>query len=68
MTIEYLKEHGSNRMGVGEYIKAEHGFTFKPIAGLRIWKCDGRYYQVTDDTEVIMLNDSILDNYETENR
>lgn len=61
MTLEYLKTHGYDCMGVGEYEKTANGkFVMKTIENLRLWKCEGRYYWVEDD-KVSRLYDSQLD-------
>ena len=61
MTLEYLKEHGYDCIGVGEYEKDTNGkFRMKTIEGLRLWKCEDRYYWVEDD-KVSKLYNSQLD-------
>ncbi len=61
MTIEYLKEHGYNTMGVGEYAREGRKWVLKTVEGLRIWKCEGRYYFVNDEGEVSKIYNTLLD-------
>jgi len=60
MTPEYLKLYGRDVMGVGEYVKEGRKFVFKTVEGLRLWKCEDRYYFVKDG-QVSLLTNSVLD-------
>lgn len=60
MTLAYLKEYGRDVMGVGEYVKEGRKWVFKTVEGLRVWKCENRYYFVKDG-EVSLLTNSVLD-------
>jgi hypothetical protein len=59
MTLDYLTEHGYDCMGVCEYVKINGKFIQQTIEGIRLWKCEGRYYWVEDDKVSIVYNSQL---------
>jgi hypothetical protein len=60
MTIEYLKEHGKDVCGVCEPVKIGRKYINQTVEGLRLWKCEGRYYWVEGEEFSIVYN-TLLD-------
>lgn len=59
MTIEYLRKHGYDCMGVCEPVKEGCKYVNKTVKGLRIWKCEGRFYWVDGDKVSIVYNSQL---------
>lgn len=59
MTLEYLKEHGYDCMGVCKPVKEGRKYINQTIESLRIWKCEGRYYWVQDDKVELLYNSQL---------
>ena len=60
MTIEYLKEHGKDVCGVCDPANIGGKYVNQTVDGLRLWKCEGRYYWVESDN-VSIVYDTLLD-------